>query len=96
MSREPVSRARCWRFLQKASGACGDLGTFIPHAIGAMTIAALPPAGVLLGFRQLFAGLIGGFWSGAASLLPSLDGKRPYATADFSSASRRQPVRRQD
>src|ERR1700720_4525066 len=34
----------------EASGACGDLGTFIPHAIGAMTVAGLAPAGVLFGF----------------------------------------------
>jgi hypothetical protein len=34
----------------EASGACGDLGTFIPHVIGAMTVAGLAPAGVLFGF----------------------------------------------
>src|SRR5215831_4209147 len=38
------------RFLLECSGACGDLGTFIPHVIGAMTVAGLAPAGVLLGF----------------------------------------------
>src|SRR3954451_16390863 len=32
------------------SGACGDLGTFIPHVIGAITVAGLAPAGVLFGF----------------------------------------------
>ena len=37
-------------FLQECSGACGDLGTFIPHAIGAMTVAGLAPVGVLSGF----------------------------------------------
>src|ERR1700744_2271637 len=31
-------------------GACGDLGTFIPHVIGAMTVAGLSPVGVLFGF----------------------------------------------
>ena len=36
--------------VQELAGACGDLGTFIPHAIGAMTVAGLAPAGVLLGF----------------------------------------------
>jgi len=36
--------------LQEASGACGDLGTFIPHVIGAITVAGLAPAGVLFGF----------------------------------------------
>jgi predicted benzoate:H+ symporter BenE len=36
--------------LQEASGACGDLGTFIPHVVGAITVAGLAPAGVLFGF----------------------------------------------
>src|ERR1700674_4670422 len=36
--------------IQEASGACGDLGTFIPHVIGAMTVAGLAPAGILFGF----------------------------------------------
>jgi hypothetical protein len=43
-----TSRAR--RFLSECSGACGDLGTFIPHVIGAMTVAGLAPVGVLFGF----------------------------------------------
>jgi MFS superfamily sulfate permease-like transporter len=37
-------------FLQECSGACGDLGTFIPHAIGAMTVGGLAPVPVLSGF----------------------------------------------
>ena len=36
--------------LQEASGACGDLRTFIPHVIGAITVAGLAPSGVLSGF----------------------------------------------
>ena len=36
--------------IQECSGACGDLGTFVPHVIGAMTVAGLAPAGVLFGF----------------------------------------------
>jgi hypothetical protein len=36
--------------IQECSGACGDLGTFIPHVIGAMTVAGLAPSGVLFGF----------------------------------------------
>jgi MFS superfamily sulfate permease-like transporter len=35
---------------QEFGGACGDLGTFIPHVIGAMTVAGLAPTGVLFGF----------------------------------------------
>jgi xanthine/uracil permease len=38
------------RFLLECRGACGDLGTIIPHVIGAMTVAGLAPAGVLFGF----------------------------------------------
>ncbi|MFZ1428077.1 MAG: putative sulfate/molybdate transporter [Geminicoccaceae bacterium] len=38
------------RLISECAGACGDLGTFIPHVIGAMTVAGLAPAGVLFGF----------------------------------------------
>jgi MFS superfamily sulfate permease-like transporter len=38
------------RIAAEISGACGDLGTFIPHVIGAITVAGLAPAGVLFGF----------------------------------------------
>src|SRR6266404_5350621 len=46
----PAPAARRWHFLQECSGACGDLGTFIPHVIGAITVAGLGAAGVLFGF----------------------------------------------
>jgi hypothetical protein len=36
------------------AGACGDLGTFLPHVIGAITIAGLAPAGVLVGFGAFY------------------------------------------
>jgi len=63
--------AECWQdarmrtrrsLLQEFSGACGDLGTFIPHAIGAMTVAGLAPTGVLFGFGVflIFTGLFYG------------------------------------
>jgi hypothetical protein len=42
------------RILSECSGECGDLGTFIPRAIGAITVSGLAPAGVLLGFAVLF------------------------------------------
>lgn len=38
------------RIAAEISGACGDLGTFIPHVIGAITVAGLAPAGLLFGF----------------------------------------------
>jgi MFS superfamily sulfate permease-like transporter len=48
----PISR---WRQLpSELAGACGDLGTFIPHVIGAITVAGLAPAGVLVGFGAFF------------------------------------------
>src|SRR5712691_6605228 len=58
MADQPISRAspvpdttrHDRSILQEVSGACGDLGTFIPHVIGAMTVAGLAPAGVLFGF----------------------------------------------
>src|SRR5437868_12863087 len=48
MSLLEPGRARS--IVQEFSGACGDLGTFIPHVIGAMTVAGLAPVGVLFGF----------------------------------------------
>lgn len=50
------------RLVGECAGACGDLGTFIPHVIGAMTVAGLAPAGVLFGFGVSFvaAGLFYG------------------------------------
>jgi len=45
-----ASRNNNRSMLHEASGACGDLGTFIPHVIGAMTVAGLAPVGVLFGF----------------------------------------------
>jgi predicted benzoate:H+ symporter BenE len=38
------------RVLSELAGACGDLGTFLPHVIGAIAVAGLAPAGVLVGF----------------------------------------------
>src|SRR3954465_5557947 len=44
------------RVAAEFSGACGDLGTFIPHVIGAITVAGLAPAGVLFGFAAFLIG----------------------------------------
>ena len=41
---EVSEKPRAGRLLMECSGACGDLGTFIPHVIGAMTVAGLAPA----------------------------------------------------
>jgi MFS superfamily sulfate permease-like transporter len=48
----PLPRQR--RLASELAGACGDLGTFLPHVIGAITIAGLAPAGVLVGFGAFY------------------------------------------
>jgi MFS superfamily sulfate permease-like transporter len=50
MAELPATAPSARRLLLESSGACGDLGTFIPHVIGAMTVAGLAPVGVLFGF----------------------------------------------
>ena len=50
------STTRARLVLREFSGACGDLGTFIPHVIGAITVAGLAPAGVLFGFAAFLIG----------------------------------------
>src|SRR5438874_13622176 len=52
----PGHTGRLHRFLHECSGACGDLGTFIPHVIGAITVAGLAPAGVPFGFAVFLSG----------------------------------------
>jgi MFS superfamily sulfate permease-like transporter len=47
---EPTHR----RLLGEVGGACGDLGTLVPHVVGALTLAGLAPAGVLFGFGAAF------------------------------------------
>lgn len=44
MKRSPGQLAR------EANGACGDLGTFLPYAVGAVTVGGLGAVGVLFGF----------------------------------------------
>src|SRR3954471_1821914 len=62
MLRRRSSPNRQHSIAQELAGACGDLGTFIPHVIGAITVAGLAPAGVLFGFAAFLisAGLFYG------------------------------------
>ena len=39
---------------EEVGGAFGDLGTFIPHTLGAISIAGLSPVGVLAGFGLFY------------------------------------------
>src|SRR4051794_6882267 len=43
--------ALTWR---EVGGALGDLGTFLPHIIGAVTVAGLAPSGVLTTFGLFY------------------------------------------
>ena len=59
----PATRVRP-RFaltLGEVSGALGDLGTFLPHIIGAITVVGMSPAGIFISFG-LFYALAGGFY----------------------------------
>jgi predicted benzoate:H+ symporter BenE len=47
----PMAAPHGWRRAgSDLAGACGDLGTLLPHVIGAITVAGLAPAGILVGF----------------------------------------------
>ncbi|MFT4039047.1 MAG: putative sulfate/molybdate transporter [Thermomicrobiales bacterium] len=56
-----IGRGLAWN-RQEVSGAVGDLGTFLPHIIGAVTVAGMAPTGVLssFGLFYLMAGLFYG------------------------------------
>src|SRR3546814_19604212 len=58
------SRRRFGRDPREVSGALGDLGTFLPHIIGAITVVGMAPAGILTTFGLFYA------MSGAFSGLP--------------------------
>ena len=56
---EPASLPRFAWNRREVAGAVGDLGTFLPHIIGAITVAGMAPTGVLssFGLFYLMAGL---------------------------------------
>ena len=54
-----MARVSLRTFIAECSGSCGDLGTFIPHVMGAIAVAGLAPFGVLFGFAVF---LIGSGW----------------------------------
>jgi SulP family sulfate permease len=47
--------------LSEFSGALGDLGTFLPHIIGAITVVGMDPTGIFMSFG-LFYAFAGGFY----------------------------------
>ncbi|MBI4282585.1 MAG: sulfate permease [Chloroflexi bacterium] len=52
----PLRRPRFVIDLKELSGALGDLGTFLPHVLGAITVAGLSPAGVFVSFGLFYLG----------------------------------------
>jgi hypothetical protein len=50
----PALETGAGRIAGDLGGAFGDLGTFLPHVLGAITVAGLAPTGVLLGFGLFY------------------------------------------
>ena len=55
----------------ESGGAFGDLGTFLPYVLGALTVAGLAPAGVMIGVALLSLTLSGAIGRVARWLLRS-------------------------
>ncbi len=53
---QPLKRPRFVFNLKELSGALGDLGTFLPHVLGAITVAGLSPVGVFVAFGLFYLG----------------------------------------
>jgi predicted benzoate:H+ symporter BenE len=54
---QPLTPSGSRRFVWgwgEVSGALGDLGTFLPHVLGAIAVVGLAPSGVLTGFGLLY------------------------------------------
>ncbi|HVB16287.1 MAG TPA: putative sulfate/molybdate transporter [Stellaceae bacterium] len=64
-----LTRPRFAWNIGEVSGALGDLGTFLPHIIGAITIVKMAPAGILTAFG-LFYMLSGTFYGVPMAVQP--------------------------
>ena len=51
----PAVRRRFAWSLDEVSGALGDLGTFLPHIIGAITVVGMNPTGIFVTFGLFYA-----------------------------------------
>jgi MFS superfamily sulfate permease-like transporter len=65
----PAARPRFAWNLDEVSGALGDLGTFLPHIIGAITVVGMNPTGIFVTFG-LFYALAGGFYGVPMAVQP--------------------------
>src|SRR6516225_1480625 len=68
---EPVLQARprfAWN-MGEVSGSLGDLGTFLPHIVGAITVVKMDPTGILTTFG-LFYAFTGAFYGVPMAVQP--------------------------
>jgi len=63
------ARARFGWGVGEVSGSLGDLGTFLPHIVGAITVVGMAPAGILTTF-DLFYALSGAFYGVPMAVQP--------------------------
>ena len=50
-----LARSRFGWNVQEVSGSLGDLGTFLPHIVGAITVVRMDPTGILTTFGLFYA-----------------------------------------
>jgi hypothetical protein len=62
-------RSRFGWNIQEVSGSLGDLGTFLPHIVGAITVVRMDPTGILTAFG-LFYALSGAFYGVPMAVQP--------------------------
>jgi Molybdate transporter of MFS superfamily len=62
-------RSRFGWDVQEVSGSLGDLGTFLPHIVGAITVVRMDPTGILTTFG-LFYALSGAFYGMPMAVQP--------------------------
>jgi SulP family sulfate permease len=62
-------RSRFGWNVQEVSGSLGDLGTFLPHIVGAITVVRMDPTGILTAFG-LFYALSGAFYGVPMAVQP--------------------------
>src|SRR5439155_11284917 len=68
---KPATLARprfAWN-MGEVSGSLGDLGTFLPHIIGAITVVKMDPTGILTSFG-LFYAFTGAFYGVPMAVQP--------------------------
>src|SRR5208282_1703238 len=63
------ARARFGWSVGEVSGSLGDLGTFLPHIVGAITVVGMDPTGILTTFG-LFYALSGAFYGVPMAVQP--------------------------